>query len=145
MSTRCNIIIQDSKNPSALLYRHCDGYPDNTGVELKRLVEEYACQNEYATPCDFATYLIRYRKKCNPDWNFLYTKSEGYILPYELATCVQSDIDYLYFIDLKQKSVRCCRANAEIWKIGYEFSKNNFEKFKDLEVPIPNEGEQKED
>lgn len=139
MSTRCNIIIQDSKNPSALLYRHCDGYPENAGVELKRLVEKYSTENQYTTPCDFATYLIRYRKKCNPDLNFLYTKSEGYILPYELAPCVQSDIDYLYFIDLQQKNVRCCRANAEIWKIGENFRIEYFEKYRELEVPIPDD------
>lgn len=140
MSTRCNIIIGGVvRCQPVLLYRHCDGYPEGAGVELKRLVEQYFIGNQYATPCDFATYLIRYRKKCNPDWNFLYTKSEGYILSYELATCVQSDIDYLYFIDLKLKSVRCCRANSEIWKIGENYRIEYFLKYRDLEVPIPDD------
>lgn len=138
MSTRCNIIISGVvRCQPVLLYRHCDGYPENTGVELKRLVEKYSSENQYATPCDFATYLIRYRKKCNPDFAILYASTDGYILSYELAASVQSDIDFLYFIDLTQKSVRCCRANAEIWKIGENFRFEYFEKYRELEVPIP--------
>lgn len=139
MSTRCNILIKDGKNPPVLLYRHCDGYPEGAGVELKRLVEQYFIGNQYATPCEFATFLIRYRKKANQDFAFLYARTDGYILSYELAASVQSDIDYLYFIDLTQKSVRCCRANSEIWKIGENFRIEYFEKYRELEVPIPDD------
>lgn len=140
MSTRCNILIKGGKNPPVLLYRHCDGYPEETGVELKRLVEKYTSENQYCKiPCVFATNLIRYRYKVNPNMVWACAKTDGYVMPYDLADAVQSDIDYLYFIDLKQKSVRCCRANSEIWKIGENFRIEYFEKYRELEVPIPDD------
>lgn len=39
MSTRCMIIIEDGYN-KILLYRHCDGYPEGAGKDLKRFFTE---------------------------------------------------------------------------------------------------------
>lgn len=43
MATRCNIIVKDKscdKNVKAIIYRHWDGYPSCTGVELQDLLNK---------------------------------------------------------------------------------------------------------
>ena len=43
MPTRCNIIVQSGISGRNILYRHCDGYPDNgTGDDLKIVLEKYS-------------------------------------------------------------------------------------------------------
>ena len=60
MSTRCNLIVEDSHN-RIQLYRHWDGYPDGSGGVLATLEEAvpYAWPNPRFEAADFAAAIVR--------------------------------------------------------------------------------------
>lgn len=94
MSTRSNIIIKD-KGWHCILYRHCDGYPEGAGVELRDLL----AKETFYTGEDLATHLIQTRERMD------FPPNEYF--PYELAQEIQTDIEYLYVIDIQTRTVEC--------------------------------------
>ena len=48
MSTRCNVIIQDTdvRRRQVCAYRHCDGYPSGAGIELEYILKTLASQSK---------------------------------------------------------------------------------------------------
>lgn len=86
MSTRCNIIIKDSRN-KVVLYHHHDGYPQGIGQDLK----EYLTGFRYWYGSTIANGLIK-RTDC---------------VNYEISFGVHDDIEYLYVIDCNKKTLKC--------------------------------------
>lgn len=146
MSTRANVIIKDSYD-TLYFYRHSDGYPEGTRPTLDRFVElitmgilrDNAQQSaghlivmgamEYSH-----TYLNEIEKnKANPK---SYYKPEGYyndlsgdgadykpntwkVGAYEPTTNVHGDIEWLYIIDLEEKSITQVHISSKQWKSYY--------------------------
>ena len=72
MSTRANVIVKKGDR-KLIFYRHCDGYPDGLGEELKNCIA--------SNPVDTLFNII---ENCN----------------LELTNSVHGDIEYLYILDL---------------------------------------------
>lgn len=89
MSTRCNIIIRDDNCRQFILYRHCDGYKEETFEHLKKFIKT----SNYYSAAHLVNNLIRLNL------------GDGYF-PYEITDSIHGDIEYLYIIDLKSKYIR---------------------------------------
>lgn len=89
MATRCHTIIKKGED-KAYVYRHFDGYPEETGNDLKTFMNiSKGSFNEWSVN-DFATYLGKY----NDAYEF-----ENY--------GIHGDEDYIYFIDMDKKTLEC--------------------------------------
>lgn len=87
MSTRANIIIRDDiREEITQVYRHDDGYPSETGTELKRFCKQ--------TLFDKDKILEKMSKSVSK-----YTKQSHYDVE-EPSKSIHPDIEYLYVIDL---------------------------------------------
>lgn len=105
MSTRCNIMIEREGYFPVILYHHHDGYPQGVGYDLHtrlKNIEGGWYQQEIANS------LV---KDLNDE--------------YEITSCVHGDIEYLYVINCKEKTLKCYAARGTI--IGEEV-KMNFKK-----------------
>ena len=116
MSTRANIIITDGYD-ELVFYRHSDGYPKGTMPTLEKFIgyvkdgvirdnvsqasgwlillgaEEYSAYYEprgYAAKYHNANPCIPTNWKCGA---------------YEPATAIHGDIDFLYVVDLREKTI----------------------------------------
>lgn len=89
MSTRCHVIITKGKE-KAYVYRHCDGYPDGAGEDLKNFI--WANQDKFKvwSPDDFAYEL----DIANYEFEF-----ENYR--------IHGDEDYVYFVDMDNMTLEC--------------------------------------
>lgn len=95
MSTRCNIIVK-SKSEEVILYHHHDGYPEGVGVELLMKVYPKLHDNHYYNDVeDIVNMLI----KDKDDDEFEYTSA------------LHGDIEYVYEIDVDQKTIKCFEWN----------------------------------
>lgn len=92
MSTRTNVLIKTPEQ-TIYLYRHCDGYPEVTGRNLKEIINK-----KHWDCCDLATYLIQYHERLK--WS-----SEDYY-PYELTYCIHGDIEFLYVIEILKDATK---------------------------------------
>lgn len=110
MSTRANIkIIEGDK--VTWLYHHWDGYPSYLGAFLLyRLGDKFKNENYCIDTCDIVNKLI----KDKADNGFEYTDQ------------MHGDIEYLYEIDVKAKTIKC-------FETHYVNGPNN-EPFWDIEV-----------
>lgn len=100
MATRCNIIIKGKscgKNVKTMLYRHWDGYPTCTGVELMDLL------NKQTSDCIYFDGFINSMIK------------EGNT--YEYSSTIHGDIEYLYTIDLTKRKIY-------VQTVGYDWEKS---------------------
>lgn len=100
MATRCNIIIKGKscgKNVKTMLYRHWDGYPTCTGVELMELL------NKQTSDCIYFDGFINSMIK------------EGNT--YEYSSTIHGDIEYLYTIDLTKRKIY-------VQTVGYDWEKS---------------------
>lgn len=108
MSTRCNIVVKDSKGfrEHLIFYRHCDGYPEGVLPLLTK----------------FMTWVKEGKLRNNPEqsagWLIVLGHQEYEILPepskdwqvgsIEPATQIHSDIEYLYVCDLSLLTIDIC-------------------------------------
>lgn len=72
MSTRANIIIKD-RHTTLYFYRHSDGYPEATGVDLQKFIEGYS-KHLRLDAMQSAGWLIIHGAKAN------YAADKGYEL-----------------------------------------------------------------
>ena len=93
MSTRCNIIVTGRHNGRVYLYHHHDGYPEGVGADLKKASEKWFNRNWFSA-YSVANDLIKNKAGLNDD-------------EYELSSVIAGDIDYLYVINCKARTVRC--------------------------------------
>lgn len=107
MSTRANIVLKDGED-KLWFYRHSDGYPEGTMPTLNKflnLINEGKILN---TLCQAAGWLIiigaeEYKTKPTDQ-----LESHGHdwkVGAYEPTTGQHGDIDYLYTIDLNEKTI----------------------------------------
>lgn len=96
MGTRCSIIVKD-KFESFTLYRSCDGYPDCAGVVLKKHLAEW----RYLDAPEVATKIVQISEALG----YPYKDSCSY--PFEIASSIPGDIEYLYIIDLSNLTITC--------------------------------------
>lgn len=90
MATRCNIIIKRGEQ-KILIYRHCDGYPSETGRDLLKI-------------CGKAGYDL-----------FEIIQAFAESGHYELSRVKHGDAEYEYTIDLDKKDITCYSINREIY------------------------------
>jgi len=108
MSTRANIIIQDSYE-KLYFYRHSDGYPEGTIETLKEFVQLIKDGKIRDNASQSAGWLIligakEYNKSLD---NVGVDSFDGWkVGAYEPASGISSDIEYLYVIDLDQRELR---------------------------------------
>ena len=89
MSTRCNIkITEPAIGKTVWLYRHCDGYPAETGADLVQCVRAY-----FAYDCEMlAQFIMRHGIETD--------EHTGFRMNYELTSNINGDIEHLYVIEL---------------------------------------------
>jgi hypothetical protein len=119
MSTRANIVIQNS-NDKLYFYRHSDGYPECTMESLKEFVNMYKDQLR-GNISQSAGWLIlkgaveygfKGDLKDPAGNNNKYEWNNWKVGAYEPTTDIHGDIEYLYIIDLDEKTLKC-------YQVGY--------------------------
>lgn len=96
MSTRCNIIIKDHSDERVVLYHHHDGYPEGVGHDLRGFLDKKFSGYWFPWTFGLANSLVKNRCGLFDD-------------EYEITSCIHSDIEFLYVINLKARSLRCYR------------------------------------
>lgn len=120
MSTRASIIITpENRGNRIYLYHHCDGYPLGVGTSLKKTLEKDF--KYYWFESSIANHLVKggavsmYKKSKIVDGDFILEFDEnGQYIPitdntFEISNCVHGDVDYVYVINCKFKTLRCYR------------------------------------
>lgn len=137
MSTRANIIIQESftyndkdgnevtQTEKLFFYRHSDGYPDGTMPTLKIFMDWLKSGKIRQDVGQGAGWLIiigameynhipEYKLEQPTRWGTQYGNISTIKEPkdwkvgsYEPTTEIHGDIEYLYVIDMKNKSIKC--------------------------------------
>jgi hypothetical protein len=121
MSTRCNIIIKDGDFDQLIFYRHSNGCPEDALPTLKKFMSWVKDGKIRDNVCQSAGWLIligaeeygsvyegggKYRQKktlTEPDPN---NEFSGWNCgAYEPTTCIHGDIEYLYTLDLDEKTI----------------------------------------
>jgi len=122
MSTRANIVIKD-RYSKLFFYRHSDGYPEGTIPTLK-VFHDWLCKGKIRDNAgQSAGWLVligamEYNTlpsfEIEKDKWSSYGKVETIQAPedwkcgsYEPTTGIHGDIEYLYVIDLTEKSIKC--------------------------------------
>ena len=125
MSTRCNVVIKDAYT-KLFFYRHSDGYPDGTMPSLRIFMDWLRNRNIRDNTGQAAGWLIvlgAMEYDSIPDYD-LEGKLEGLTAAYgdkstfqppkgwkcgayEPTNGIHGDIEYLYIIDLEEKTLTC--------------------------------------
>lgn len=127
MSTRANIVIKDGYN-KLFFYRHSDGYPEGTMPTLnifmdwlqKKIIRNNTQQCagwlvvlgaiEYGNIPDYKCEKKELSKGYTlkeTDLNSIQNPDDWKVGAYEPTTGIHGDIEYLYVIDLNEKTVKC--------------------------------------
>lgn len=111
MSTRCNIIIKWRRD-KITLYHHHDGYPEGVGRDLKfYLSKERYWNDEY-----IAEALVKNKAGLRDD-------------EYKPSMGLHGDIEYVYEIDCRKKSLTC-------WEVDWDAPKKTYRKTgRRVEIP----------
>jgi hypothetical protein len=90
MATRCNVKIVDSKGQTQWLYRHWDGYPQETGNNLMQII---GTVGPTASPKTLTEAILgeKYKEDGRPI--------------YETTTGQHGDIEWLYTIEFTGKAI----------------------------------------
>ena len=104
MSTRANIIIKDDAD-QLIFYRHCDGYPEGTMPTLNKfldLVKGGLIRDNVGQAAGWLIIIGHIeQEKGLPESQYNSWK----VGAYEPTTCIHSDIEYKYTIDLVNKMI----------------------------------------
>lgn len=105
MSTRANIVVKDQWGNKLWFYRHSDGYPEGALPLLAKFMQAVVNGEIRANVSQAAGHLIMlgareyegvYPQGCGMDWKV------GAIEP---TTAQHGDIEYLYVLDLENKTI----------------------------------------
>ena len=112
MSTRCNVIIKDEYD-KLYFYRHSDGYPEGAMPTLKLFIDwlkDGKIRDNVGQAAGWLIILGAMEYDSIPG----YARPDYYGSPkdfkcgaYEPTTGIHGDIEFLYIIDLKAKTVGC--------------------------------------
>ena len=109
MSTRANIIIQDSQS-KLWFYRHSDGYPDGAMPTLRKFMERIA-GGQYRNNVSQSAgnlVLIGAEEYGNLNLGETYSSMMGWKCgSYEPTSGRHGDIEFLYVLDLDEKTIKC--------------------------------------
>lgn len=107
MSTRCALIVternvwRDERPVEEVfrLYRHCDGYPEGMGEELKEICRSY------------------FEAKSRLSWSQWLVSQLACLCSFEIepTSAVHGDLNYLYRVD-----VDACQMTVSCWRIGWD-------------------------
>lgn len=98
MSTRCNLIIKKGSQ-KVQLYRHCDGYPEGAGADIANMVKMDFVNDKIAPETFARTIDILEGNPLYNNYGFEYEEGIG---------AIHGDIEYLYTIDLNERTIECC-------------------------------------
>lgn len=106
MSTRANIIIKSGRD-KLIFYKHSDGYPEGTLPILNQFLDKVKSGEIRDNVGQSAGWLIMLGrenliKDCGGKMPEYYSWKVGSIEP---DTCISSDIEYKYTIDLDKKTI----------------------------------------
>ena len=111
MATRCNIRVIEDEHREMWFYRHCDGYPSSVLPSLEPLMEGLRNGQLRANLSQFAGWIIvtGHHEYFDDEEEVAYRKEIGYQQwkcgAYEPTTGQHGDIDYLYTLDLRNKTL----------------------------------------
>lgn len=123
MSTRANIVIKDNRQ-KLFFYRHSDGYPEGTMPTLKIFltwlkegkIRDNISQSagwlicigamEYAKLPEYKIEKSSYGSSYG-DVDSIQAPNDWKCGAYEPTTGIHGDIEYLYIIDLENKTIEC--------------------------------------
>lgn len=118
MSTRANIIITDQHGTKLYFYRHSDGYPESTGVDLKWFCEGYQ-KHMRDDAMQSAGWLVLHGAGPSGDpHNERCNKFRGYewkVGDYEPTDALHSDVEYIYVIDLEHMILETRETKTGYW------------------------------
>ena len=105
MSTRATILIESkSNNESLWVYRHCDGYPEGAGEDLKEHLKNHF--GVYENSYNVATSLIKHGN-------------------YELTSDFHGDSEFVYKIDEDTKTLTCYAYPIEKHHKGFTWNEKD--------------------
>lgn len=116
MSTRCNIIVKEN-GKKVVLYHHHDGYIEGVGADLfNRFNERFSNPNSCVYWDDVVNELVKDAKD-----------------EYEVTSGIHGDIEYLYTIDTKKKTIKMnpIEINWETHKVVKKKAKDVLKVFKE--------------
>lgn len=103
MSTRATVhfLYEEKDNPLAIIYRHCDGYPDGLGEDLKTFLEEVKNNvedNRFSDPNYLAAKFVVWQ--ANRYSNKSYSGKKHYLNFLSIGVMIKDpgDIEYRYKI-----------------------------------------------
>lgn len=135
MSTRCQIVVKDSFGDAIIFYRHSDGYPEGAMPTLQKfmdwvrrgIIRDNAEQAsgwliligaiEYQTlpfgrfPESDKTSWEQNNLEVSKAWNF--DPKDWKCGAYEPANCRHGDIEFMYILNLAEKTITCYSTNFE--------------------------------
>jgi hypothetical protein len=119
MSTRASIVMTDRFGDEIYFYRHSDGYPEETFEDLKKFVEGY--NGKYRNSAEqSAGWLVIYGYLQNLEYYRLHPEFEQYDSwksgIYEIATGIHGDAEWVYWIDLKERILKCYQYCSSYFK-----------------------------
>ena len=105
MSTRCNVVVKSKEfdvDKELWFYRHSDGYPSSVLPSLEPLMDKLREGSVRNNIGQFAGWLIVLGHE-------EYGSKQDYwkVGAYEPTTGQHGDIEYLYTIDLQEKTLNC--------------------------------------
>lgn len=109
MSTRANIIIE-SRGEYLIFYRHSDGYPEGTLPSLNEfldLVKKGVIRDNVSQA---AGWLILIGHQ---EYEGSYPPKEWKVGAYEPTYRIHGDIEYLYILDLREKTIKVVSMGKE--------------------------------
>ncbi len=111
MSTRANIIVKDVNGDELIFYRHSDGYPEGALSTLEKFLG-YVKDNRIRDNVGQAAgwLIVLGRDEYHGDGLDGMGWKVGSIEP---TTCLHSDIDYLYVVDLGKKKITHRKAGRD--------------------------------
>lgn len=114
MSTRCNIVIKEGRRKS-YIYHHCDGYPSGVGALVHSYLKDLYNWYQYHIMNDLIKDGIQYRD------------SEGVLQvdnEYRWTDGLHGDIDYVYVIDCKNRTLTCYKRPSYDTPVTSKFEKD---------------------
>ena len=116
MSTRSttHFIYGDQKHPTAIIYRHPDGYPDGAGVDLLRFLDECGKLKDprFSDPSYLAAKYVVFLadmfnhsyREVNGRFETVHNESKLDFLSVGVVNSDPGDIEYRYVVDCKGAS-----------------------------------------
>ena len=106
MSTRANIVVTDSYGDTLWFYRHSDGYPEGTMPTLDEFMKRVVTGELRSNASQAAGWLIIIGHEEYQEVRDKYPSINGWkVGAYEPTTGQHGDIEFLYTIDLKDKTI----------------------------------------